>query len=395
MDLNLKKKLLRLGWISGNAIFQFLGLAWTFVLAFFVFRYKSQSLWGEMVNYLIVVNFIAIIVNWGQNGFLNRAFSQQAGKLSAAWKTTTYTRCLLLILCAVALLLFYPTAISFWLILWILMSYLSRSFDALHLYERKFKRLISIEVFALMSLILLCLIFRQSLTLHILIKAYVVLNLWRSLNYIFLYKKYIFNSIKWKFDLHFLKQAFPFFIPAFVGFLQTRIDLYAVAYYLTDDELGVYQIFFKLIALFFMLSRIVIGPFYKNIYRLNYKALNRLNWTMTKLGVFMAIPLSLLIYILLPLCFNINLDTIFFILAILIIIPFYAYIILANLLVRYNREYEVVIVYTVGIVFSILFNCLLVPYYGIKGALIATVFVQWSFLLIFKLLCRKDRISLD
>ena len=96
MEKKLKKQQQRLGWIATNTLFQLLGLSWTFLMAYFVIDNSSLAVWGRMVPYLIVVNVLSMLLNWGQNGYLSRLFSQDSRHRFKHWQSSVLSRGVLL-----------------------------------------------------------------------------------------------------------------------------------------------------------------------------------------------------------------------------------------------------------------------------------------------------------
>ena len=186
-----------------------------------------------------------------------------------------------------------------------------------------------------------------------------------------------------------------FFYTCYGRFFTSRIDLYAVSIYLEEEAVGTYQIFFKIIALFLMFSRMLAGPFYKNLYRLPYRAFMRLNRQVMLVAAIVVGPLLLVFKILLAIFFSIELEGVVYGLAYAVIVPFYGYFILANLLIRYHKEYQVLGLFVLGSFLGLLLNWIMVPTYGIIGALLATVLVQCTLWCLFRILCQRLKNKLD
>jgi len=100
-------------------------------------------------------------------------------------------------------------------------------------------------------------------------------------------------------------------------------------------------------------------------------------------------PLLLVFKILLSIFFGIELGGLVFGLAYAVIVPFYGYFILANLLIRYHKEYQVLALFVLGCILGLLLNWIMVPVYGIVGALLATVLVQCTLWCLFQILCLR------
>ncbi|MCP4442041.1 MAG: hypothetical protein GY810_24290 [Aureispira sp.] len=395
MGAKLAKIRSRLGWVSGYGGLQLVSLVGQFLISYFVIVYSSQYIWGEVVSCLIVLNLAAMLCNWGQNTYLLREFSKTPMNIAQLWQESFTTRLVFFVATGLIFLFLYKDdfELYIYLCLWLFAIFIIRSVEPLNLYFRAFKWLIFLECISLAIFGVLFYWSIDNISPLLLVKLYVIWSWFRALGYLVFYKKTIFSVLKWRFSLMFLKGAFPFFIPAMVGFVQSRIDLYGVAYYLPKKTLGEYQIFFKYLMLFIVGLRIVISPFLKTIYRLPFKSLTRLSKQAFLAGIFLTGPIIIALYFILPWVYGIRFSVYLYIAGYLMLVPFFGYALQTHLLIKHHLETKMAWGFFWGACCNLICNYLLIPTYGALGAIISTAIVQWLLLIGFSYLVKTIRIN--
>ncbi len=381
----------RLAWIAGNALHQGLAPLSQFLVSFFVIFFASKQTWGEVVEYLLIMNLAVMFINWGQHTYLLREFSQHSQKIAAIWQTSIQSRKLLLwpILLYFTLEYYNEKELLLYLILWLTGVFIFRSYDPLHVYTRRFRIPILIDIFSLVLMVGWLWIWRQEITVLTLLQLYVFQAWIKAIGYSLFYQKTVWKKQKGSFQISFFRAAFPFFIPAMIGFVQSRIDLYGVAYYLTEKELGEYQIFFKILMLFVLASRIGISPFLKNIYRMPTAALQRLSRFSLALAILLIAPALFLISCLLPVVYDIRFSWKIYLAAYLMLVPFFGYVIQTHQLIKARQEKQMVFAFLGAACFNLCSNCFLIPNYGALGAIVSTALVQWVLWLVFSRMLQR------
>jgi O-antigen/teichoic acid export membrane protein len=385
MDELSNKQQRRLGWIVAYGLHQILPPLGQFLISYFVIRFNSEAAWGEVVDYLIFVNLSILFFNWGQNTYLLRAFSQDAQRIAVVWQESLASRLVLLFLVqVVGLCFFYDNC---WnasmLFLCLLGTFLVRSFDPLHIYTRKLKGALSVEGLGFFITLFVLLWNRERLNLGLILSLYAFLAMLKAVSYALFYRSLVLGNWEGRFSKAFLVAAFPFFIPAMIGFIQSRIDLYGVAYHLPKDTLGAYQVFFKVLSLFILGNRIIISPFLKNIYRMPDKALQRMNRLMFLIGIVGTAPIIGLFYYLLPLVYGIHFSIWMYVMGYLTIVPFFGYAIQTHQLIKMSKEKQLVWVFLGAAIVNLCCNYYLIPTYGALGAITSTAIVQWVLFAVF------------
>ncbi|WMX12674.1 polysaccharide biosynthesis C-terminal domain-containing protein [Aureispira sp. CCB-E] len=392
MDELDRKKKQRLTWIVLYGSLQILPPLGQFLISYFVIRFNSEAAWGEIVNYLIFVNLAILFFNWGQNTYLIRAFSQNVQMVAVYWQESFCSRLVLLgLVQMVAIVFFYGDGVScWWLSVWLWGAFGVRSFDPLPIYTRRLKGALSIEGGGLMMILIALWSHRSNLDTNYLLFLYAFLAVAKAMAYAFFYRRVVLKNWKWRFRKAFLVTAFPFFIPAMIGFVQSRIDLYGVAFYLSEETLGAYQVFFKAFSLFILGNRIIVSPFLKNIYRMPDTALQRLNHWMFGLGIWGTAPVVIAFYYLLPWIYGINFSAWMYGLGYLMIVPFFGYAIQTHHLIKIEKEKQLVVVFLGAAFANICCNYILIPTYGALGAIASTAIVQWLLFFVFRILLGKS-----
>jgi O-antigen/teichoic acid export membrane protein len=395
MTGNLNKIQKRLSLIGGHALHKLLPVCGQFLLSFLVIYYCSPQVWGQVVSYMIVVNLWVMCFNWGQNTFLIRGFGQKPTQVAQLWQQFFLSRTLLLGLAFFCFLFFYNNNLYllFWLMLWLSAIFVFRSFDPVHLYVRKFNVPVLIEFFSILIILIFLLYKSNQITLVYIIQLYAILSSLKAISYCFYYRKLLLTKHYWKIDLKLFISAFPFFLPSMIGFVQSRIDLYGVAYYLPHKTLGEYQIFFKVIMLLILASRIVVEPFLKIIYRLPFDSLIKLSWRVFFLGIFISAPAITVFFFLLPVFYQINFSIYLYFAAFLMIVPFLGYIIPAHILIKYHREKQMAFLFFIAACCNVILNYFLIPHYQALGAICSTAIVQWLLLFAFSFLVKSISVN--
>ncbi len=376
--------------LSQFGVHQFLASVSQFLVALIVIRYQSESVWGEVVVFLLVLNLLSMLLAWGSNSYLLRTISESPATLAMVWQNNLVTRSTLLGATLVGLSIYYwQEPILIWLLVWLLGSFMVNSFNVIILYTRKFLIAILVEIISISSILSMIFVQRFEITALKVIQVYAFISILKAVLYLFFFQKEILKNHYWRFNKQIFIDAFPYFIPGFIGFLQTQIDLYSVAYFLPKKFLGEYQIFIKALTMIFILSRILTRPFIKNIYRLKDSSINKFHYFIFKIGLAVSFPAIIAIYILMEYIYNIQLSTSFYLLGYLLVIPFFGYIIKTHQLLKYHEQYKIVRVFLMSTIVNLGLNIILIPRYGMLGALCGTVVIQWFVFVLFNYYASK------
>jgi O-antigen/teichoic acid export membrane protein len=155
--------------------------------------------------------------------------------------------------------------------------------------------------------------------------------------------------------------------------LQAKGDLYTAAYFLADADLAEYQVIVSFLILGQTIAWIILGPFQKNIYRWKEGDLNPLKRKFVGLGVLISSVFSVSLYFGLKLFYQIQLPNWYPFLFFAAIFPMYLYLIENQILLKYKQENQLFKFSILSGAISVGMAILLIPTFGITGALIGSV----------------------
>ncbi len=355
------------------------------VISLLVIRFTSTQFWGEFVYYLIVVNLAAHIMAWGNVGYLFREFSRTPAQMVEKWQTNLFSRSAFLVLFGV-IILFLPisSTIKLLVFLWTLITFFYRSFDIFIFYRRLYKFSIAVEIGGTLLFILSLLLLRDDLSLQWLIKIYGAITLVKLLMVALSLREVFFPwRASSKFDVQMLLKSLPFFLPAFVGILQTKTDLYCVAFFLSAKDTGEYQVLTNLLLNLQGMASFILGPYIKNIYRLPDATLRKLMIAMFRGGVLLSIPALLAIYVIISKYYQIDFSGDIYLIGYFFVIPFFLYLVKLYQYFKHDQQKVIVILTIAGSILNLALNIALINLLGIKGALLASTITQWVMLILF------------
>lgn len=277
------------------------------LIALFVIQSHSKAFWGDFVPFLLYFHFANIITNWGSKDYLMREFSQNPGNTQKAWQSVFLARIPLLILSQLFVLVFFPITESLYLISCLGLAYVSHSFLPIINDQRHYSRVILVELLGFICFVLLLLMQRETRDFLVLLQTYTLYQGVRSVLFILIYRLFL-RKIQWRFDLKYLIHGLPFFLLAFTGFLQAKVDLYIFRGFSSKIELADYQIISGFLIFLQGIATILLMPYVRNIYRLKRKVLLRIATFLGWVGIPLTITAIWMLYIILSQVFNIHLD---------------------------------------------------------------------------------------
>lgn len=360
------------------------------VVSAVVVRVASAELWGQLVNPLILVTFSAHILAWGNKEYLLRGFAQQPGRLAEQWQTSLLTRLALWpLFVLVVLAQGTPPGRAAWLAVWCLALLLAQSYDVLVLYRRDFTAALLIEAGGLVVVLALILAGRTMPGLDRLIILLALGQAAKAAAYAGRFGSSVAGRWRGRFDRRYYWLALPFFLLGFSGMLNSRIDLYAVTYFRPPAEIARYQVLINLVLYLQALSAFVLQPFLKGLYRLRYSAILKIGGQMALLGALILPPGVLAMALLVRLVYGFAFSADYFLYALLMLLPTYAFIPIIYALYKANRQTLVLGGNILGSLLNLGFNLALLPRVGLVGALMASALTKWLLLLYYLALSRR------
>ncbi len=361
------------------------------LVALLVVRLASVETWGQFVNLMIVVHLAAQLVAWGNKEFLLREFGFLPSQVGRNWRSSLVTRALLPGgLVALAMLWWLGPARSGLILVWLISIVWSQSLEVLVLYKKDFRVALAVELFGFGGLAAGVFWAGGQVTIEILVVLFSAVNLLKAVVLTGRYRAYAFGSPAsgGKFDLAHLGAAFPFFLLGFSGMLQSRIDLYSVSYFLSDVEVGQYQIFSNMLIYLQSLANFILLPFAKNLYRLQQATIDRISRRLFILGLLIIIPALTTLNFVLSRFFAFVLPIPFFIFGGLFVLPIFYYLPTIYALFKEGRQNTVLLVNFGGAAVTLALNLLLLPIMGMLGAVVSIAVGRWA---VFGIYWRQSR----
>lgn len=355
-------------------------------------RGVGMASWGSFVFYMALIQLLAHLTAWGNQGYLTRAFSRKPAELVSAWQDQLLSRLLLLVPLLLLLLLSpLPRDVVFLLAAWLSVEYFFRSFNAVLVFDRAFVFAFVLELLHFVTFLGLFLALDAGAGPRQLIQCFLGAGTVRLLVVCLRYRSRLLDRIHGRISPAILHQCLWFAVPGFIGLVQSRTDLYCVIAFLSKEQAGAYGVVSNLVIQMQSVAILVLAPFLKNIYRVRRATLQRL----TRISWLSAFGLPLIMVpaaaCLLVLLFHIDLSVFAYVLIYFYVAPFFVYLIGIHQLMRVDRQRRVALVTLLGLLLNLILNLLLVPRLGLIGALISGTSSQWALVLLFALAQRRLR----
>ncbi|HVD96657.1 MAG TPA: polysaccharide biosynthesis C-terminal domain-containing protein [Cytophagaceae bacterium] len=358
-----------------------------FLLSGIIIQRISISFWGEYISITLLLNLAIIILAWGNKDYLLRSFSKQPSLIKSYWQENLLQRLALCILLPALLFIFFDYTLlrTGLILLCILALFLYKSLEVLVLYHRSFLFSLILELTGYTALLAFAFFYpAPQLTIDFLLSTFGIITALKLILTAVYFRNDIFpfKKITGFFKFNSLRVAIPFFLPALVGLLQGKMDLYCTSYFLAATEVGKYQVFMNLLTIPHALAGFAFMPFLKNIYRLPENSLLKIQRRVYLLSFLVPIPALFFIVLIFKKYYLLSLDPVMYLLGYFQLIPFFVYFLLIQLLFRRDKQMLVTKITLVTAVFNLIASVKLIPSLGIEGAMIANLATQW-----FTLIC--------
>jgi len=363
------------------------------LISVLLLRYKPADFYGELAFILITFDFFFNIISWGDTGYLFRDFSLRPARIKTVWQEAFFSRSpLLLPLLVLVFFSHYSIQIKFCFCVWILTRYIYRSFDAVFQYNRDFKMQLFVELTSFVIILTPIIIYLQELTFTTLILIYTLSYVLKSTLALLFYKKN-FISVPSKFiSINYFVAAFPFLMISFSGMLESKADLYSVAWFLKKEELAQYQIFSGFLSFSQLGASLLLAPFGKNLFRLPLKTFKKLELLFAKSGILFSFVFISIIFIIIQFIYKINIPAIMYVTGYFFMLPSFLYLPSLFACSKQNKQSTIVFITLIGSVINISLGFILTPVFMKEGALISGTLTQWAILALF-LVLRDKRLN--
>lgn len=346
----------------------------TSLVSLLIIRFFDVELWGSFVLFLVGVELLTNLFNWGQKPFLLRGFSLSPNTIGQQWSKATYARLPMLLIVAIALLVI-PSfqAYFFPLLLWVFFKWLGFLFEPIIQFHRKYKWSIVAELASIIAALGSIFFYGEEMELSDIIYLFVFSSGVKCLILLPLFSEWKTSSFSLKLLREELTLAFPFFALSIAGLLQTKGDLYVVTYLLPKQNLASYQVILSFLLLGQSFSAIVLGPFQKNIYRWQGNNFQKLKRSYLQIGFVATFVFSIALYYGLEYVYLIDLPLSYIVLFFAYLYPLYAYFIESQILLKYKNEKQLLYYNIMAAGCNIGVSFVLVSFYGIIGALLGGI----------------------
>ncbi len=266
--------------------------------------------------------------------------------------------------------------------LWVLAAVFYSSFDPLIVYKRTSWVSILVELLGNAAILGTIVILRGRLSLDAIVLLFIWITFAKAAALAVYFRGIAFRARSrlkplGRFDFRYFVSAGPFFLLTFSGMLLSRVDLYTVRFLLGAQDMGRYQVFTSVLILLQTPAALLLMPLVKRIYRLEYGAIFRLANRTFVLGLLLASLGLPVIYFLLNQVYGLQFDLVFLLLGLFYVLPVYYYTPLIYALFKANRESAVIRVSLAAAAVNLLLNLVLIPPFGIFGALMGAAVGQW------------------
>ncbi|MES2725887.1 MAG: FkbM family methyltransferase [Bacteroidota bacterium] len=370
------KYIKRLQPIISNAVFMLLPSFANLLLSVIVINKSSSNLWGEIVSVQIYFYMITAITMWGNKESLLLQFSRQSQIVTAIWQQSFISRSLYLLIPLLLLTGFlYPNFIGVNICIWIVSRFFTQSMESVFTFNKKYNATLVAEIIALFPLVVLF-IDRVDLNvpniMSVLSISYMLRFLVQLVNFNYLFKNITLAKPDWQL----LKQTTPFMLLALCGFLQTKSDLYCISFFSHKAMVGDYQVLTSYTNLFLLVPGFLMIPYTKNIYRMGTHSLQKFKSKVLKIGLLLGSLHIVVTYIIIEFIYGLSFSMFSYALVfVYIVLPFF-YIINIYKLYKQNAQRYVMQISYLSIGVNLLVCVLLIPMWGINGALIANLVSQ-------------------
>ena len=373
MSLDLKT-LKRSKFIGLEAINFILKPLHTSLLSLVVIRMFGLDLWGGFVIFIVGVDLFSSFINWGQKPYLLRAFSLEPAKMEQQLGKTLISRVPLLLIAITAICILpqikaYATPVAVWLTF----KWLSLLFDSVIQYHRKYWNSIIAEVFAILVSLVGIYCYKDDFSENELVMIFAAASVVRLIALSPLLKNLKIKELSFAEIKKELLLALPFFGLTVAGLIQTKGDLFVVAYLLSDESLATYQVLISFLMICQTFSWIVLGPFQKNIYRINAESIQKIKSTYLKVGLGLSLLFSAALILVLNFIYLLNIPVWYSLLFFAYLFPLYYYLIETQTLLKNNGEKYLFRYNLVAAFVNITLSLVLVSFYGIIGALLSGI----------------------
>jgi O-antigen/teichoic acid export membrane protein len=261
-------------------------------------------------------------------------------------------------------------------VIWCGMRFVYQGFDPLIQYHRKFLLGLVVEILGVIIIVLPLILQHDNITVTTIVELFALSYLCRGVILMIVFRHSL-SGIEFDYNpINFLKPAFPFLLLTFMAMLQQRTDLYLVALDLTPENTAAYQVFLNLLLLSHVVASLLLSPYARNLFRLSHKGLRKIERQFMRAGILLSAVSIGVIYIIVQLVFQFQLSVFMYVAGYFYVLLYYFYQVRNYQFMKEHRQGDVALFSFAGCVVSLILGLILIPLYGIEGAILAGLSTQ-------------------
>lgn len=368
--------------IGINTIQGFANPAFNFLIVIFGIKIFGKTEWASLINVMLWVLFTTFMFGWGNRDHLLRKYSEEPSKMYHAFFSNFLSRCLLLPF-ALLLFLFFPLIVASWAIALVVLTFCYSSLSTLVVYHQKFAAQLIAEVIAF-AIIFGSIFYVEDFNLETFLKIYtiaisiklIVLSL--QLNF---WKEPFSATI----SLQEFKAGLPFFILGLSGWLVSKVDIYAVDFYLEKSQLAEYQLLITAFLMLQALAAYITIPFTKHVYRVSDKVVQKIKYKLYAVSVPLTFLGGLAIWCIMECFVELGFSYEYYLIGGLISLPCYFYTLNIMELMKSHKERTIISISFIALFVNVSLIFFLIESYKVFGVLLSACITQWVVLLAYKI----------
>ena len=355
-----------------------------FLIAIIGINYLGKENWGDFIQILLWIYVVVFIANFGNKDWLLREYSKNPSKIYEQFSIAFVSRSVFLTL-SLILLFFFSPKLALISILLSVTIYFYQSLESLVIYKQQFLAQLIAEIIGFILISSFIFYYKNNPKKETLLLLYSIAFLLKFM-IVFWALKIDLKQTKFQFSKAQLKQLLPFFLIGFSGWLSSKVDLYVVNSYFTDDksQLAEYQL---LITAFLMLqafSAMIIYPFSKHLFRLPEKAIKKIKRLLIVVSFPLVIIGSFSIWYVFEIMLALNIDRELYIVGGLASFPIYFFIIDIIIFYKNKNERKVMYINFFAAIFKFVLSLILISNYGVLGVLMTVLISNYLLLVLYK-----------
>ncbi len=350
-----------------------------------IIRLLVPEWWGQITVLQLYMYLGNQLCAWGNKDSLVKLFSENPSKKTIFWMESLSNRFFILLPVIIGTYFISNDLVAvFHLSSWIILRYFLQSFEAIILFSRKFMVSIFAEIISIIVIVFGLVVFKDYLSFHDVLFIITISYLIKTIILMVYFRTYFNFGLLIKPNVKELLPFLPFMMIGFLGVLQQKSDLISIAWLSSKIEIAQYQVFSSFLIFAQAIPALVIGPFVKNLYRLQLSTYSKLQRLFAIYGFFISLVSALIIYIAIKIIYEFNLPYTIYVLGFLNGWFTYLYMLKIYLMFKNQKQKQVMIINAGAIVLNFIFCFIFIHLWGIQGGILAATATQLFTYFIYK-----------